>query len=104
MSGNMHMKPHMMGKPQRIEVDNGSSSFFTIIEVFSYDFTGLLYSITNALFSCKLDIRVAKIATKADQVVDVFYVVDFEGQKVDSEEQVASIKAAISEVLPKPVL
>jgi len=104
MSGGMHMKPHMMGKPHRIEVDNASSSFFTIIEVFSYDYHGLLYSITNALFSCRLDIRIAKIATKADQVVDVFYVVDFEGQKVDSDEQVASIRAAISEVLPKPVL
>ena len=85
-------------------MDNASSSFFTIIEVFSYDYHGLLYSITNALFSCRLDIRIAKIATKADQVVDVFYVVDFEGQKVDSDEQVASIRAAISEVLPKPVL
>jgi [protein-PII] uridylyltransferase len=93
-----------MGKPHRIEVDNKSSSFFTIIEVFSYDFPGLLYSMTNAIFLCRLDIRVAKIATKADQVVDVFYVTDFLGQKVDSEEQVASIKAAISEVLPKPVL
>lgn len=104
MSDGMHTKPHMMGKPHRIEVDNESSGFFTIVEVFTYDFTGLLYSITNALFSCRLDIRVAKIATKADQVVDVFYVVDFEGQKVDSEEQVASIKAAVSEILPKPVL
>lgn len=104
MSDNMHLKPHLMGKPHRIEVDNKSSSFFTIIEVFSYDFPGLLYSMTNAIFLCRLDIRVAKIATKADQVVDVFYVTDFLGQKVDSEEQVASIKAAISEVLPKPVL
>ncbi len=104
MSDNMHLKPHLMGKPHRIEVDNKSSSFFTIIEVFSYDFPGLLYSMTNAIFLCRLDIRVAKIATKSDQVVDVFYVTDFLGQKVDSEDQVASIKAAISEVLPKPVL
>ncbi|RPH50897.1 MAG: [protein-PII] uridylyltransferase [Desulfobacteraceae bacterium] len=104
MSESLQMKPHMMGKPHRIEVDNESSSFFTIIEVFSYDFHGLLYSITNALFACGLDIRIAKIATKADQVVDVFYVVDFEGQKVDSEKQVSLIRTAISEVLPKPVL
>lgn len=104
MSGRSHFKPHIMGKPHKVVVDNESSSFFTIIEVFSYDFPGLLYSITNAIFSCRLDIRVAKIATKSDQVVDVFYVTDFLGQKVDSENLVASIKMAISEVLPKPVL
>ncbi|MBU1569787.1 MAG: [protein-PII] uridylyltransferase, partial [Proteobacteria bacterium] len=85
VSGRSHFKPHIMGKPHKVVVDNESSSFFTIIEVFSYDFPGLLYSITNAIFSCRLDIRVAKIATKPDQVVDVFYVTDFLGQKVDSE-------------------
>ncbi len=87
-------------RPHRVIVDNQSSSFFTIIEVFTYDFTGLLYSITDALFRCKLDIWVAKIATKVDQVVDVFYVRDFDGQKVDSQAQVAAIKAAIEQVLP----
>jgi [protein-PII] uridylyltransferase len=71
-------------RPHRIVIDNDSSSFFTIVEVFTYDFPGLLFNITDALFRCKLDIWVAKIATKADQVVDVFYVRDFDGQKVDS--------------------
>jgi len=87
-------------KPHRIVIDNDSSSFFTIVEVFTYDFPGLLFNITDALFGCKLDIWVAKIATKADQVVDVFYVRDFDGQKVDSPEQVAEIKAAIEKRLP----
>jgi [protein-PII] uridylyltransferase len=62
------------GRKSRVEVDNESSSFFTIIEVFTDDFPGLLHCISDALFSCKLDIWVAKIATKVDQVVDVFYV------------------------------
>jgi len=87
-------------RPHRIVVDNVSSSFFTIVEVFTYDFPGLLFNITDALFRCKLDIWVAKIATKADQVVDVFYVRDFDGQKVDSPDQVAVIKAAIEKRLP----
>ena len=86
-------------KPHRVTVDNTSSSFFTIIEVFTYDFPGLLYSITDALFRCELNIWVAKIATKADQVVDVFYVRDVNGQKVDLPDQVADIKAAIMERL-----
>lgn len=87
-------------KPHRIEVDNTSSSFFTIIEVFTYDFPGLLFGITDALYQCELNIWVAKIATKADQVVDVFYVWDLNGDKVDSPDQVAQIKAAILERLP----
>jgi len=87
--------------PHRIMIDNTSSSFFTIIEVFTYDFPGLLFNITDALFNCGLNIWVAKIATKADQVVDVFYVWDLNGQKVDSEEQVDSIKSAILDRLPQ---
>jgi len=87
-------------RPHQINVDNDSSSFFTIIEVFTYDFPGLLYKITDALFRCGLDIWVAKIATKVDQVVDVFYVRDFDGQKVDLPDQVEKIKTTIKEVLP----
>jgi len=86
-------------KPHRVTLDNTSSSFFTIIEVFTYDFLGLLYSISDAIYRCDLNIWVAKIATKADQVVDVFYVRDINGQKVDLPEQVAAIKAAIMERL-----
>jgi [protein-PII] uridylyltransferase len=87
-------------KPHRVEVDNTSSSFFTIIEVFTYDFPGLLFGIADALFQCELNIWVAKIATKADQVVDVFYVWDLNGQKIDEPDQVAKIKAAILGRLP----
>lgn len=94
-------KPHDLVRPHRINVDNKSSSFFTIIEVFTYDFPGLLFKITDALYRCGLDIRVAKIATKVDQVVDIFYVRDFEGQKIDSVDQISAIKAAIEKVLIK---
>jgi [protein-PII] uridylyltransferase len=87
-------------KPHSVNVDNASSSFFTIVEVFTYDFPGLLFSITDALYHCDLNIWVAKIATKADQVVDVFYVRDLNGEKVDSQEQVAKIEAAILGRLP----
>ena len=101
MSAFRQVKNGMRRIPHRVKVDNHSSSFFTIIEVFTYDFPGLLFSITDALFNCGLNIWVAKIATKADQVVDVFYVWDLNGQKVDSEEQVEHIKATVLERLPK---
>jgi len=86
-------------RPHRVKVDNESSSFFTIIEVFTYDCPGLLYKITDALFRCGLDIWVSKIATKADQVVDVFYVRNFDGQKVSLSEEISFIKKTILDVL-----
>jgi [protein-PII] uridylyltransferase len=99
ITGNRRKKSPLINRPNRIEIDNHSSSFFTIIEVFTYDYPGLLFNITDALFACRLDIWVAKIATKVDQVVDVFYVRDFDGQKVDLPEQVEAIKSTVSERL-----
>ena len=93
-------RPPVFGKPNRVVVDNSSSSFFTIVEVFTYDFPGLLFSVTDALLRCRLDIWVAKIATYVDQVVDVFYVRDFDGQKVDTPEQVLAVQTTVESILP----
>ena len=95
------LTPKASKRSHRVVVDNTSSSFFTIIEIFTYDFPGLLFSITDALFRAGLDIWVAKISTKVDQVVDVFYVRDVYGQIVDSQEQVEHIKTEILKRLPK---
>ncbi len=94
------VRPLASERPSRIVISNDNSSFFTIIEVFTHDFPGLLFGITDALFRCGLDVRVAKIATNVDQVVDVFYVREIDGQKADSADRVSAIKAAIKTVLP----
>ncbi|MCK4620009.1 MAG: HD domain-containing protein, partial [Desulfobacterales bacterium] len=92
MSAYQSLRPRASKRPNRIVIDNEGSSFFTIIEVFANDFPGLLFSITDALFRCGLDVWVSKISTKVDQVVDVFYVRDFDGQKVDAPDRVLAIK------------
>ncbi|MDL2123189.1 MAG: HD domain-containing protein, partial [Deltaproteobacteria bacterium] len=99
MSAYQSLRPRASKRPNRIVIDNEGSSFFTIIEVFANDFPGLLFSITDALFRCGLDVWVSKISTKVDQVVDVFYVRDFDGQKVDAPDRVLAIKKALSDVL-----
>lgn len=88
--------------PHKIRIDNESSSFYTIVEVYTYDFPGLLFRLTSALYKCRLDVKSAMIATKVDQVVDVFYVRDFDGEKADTPEQEALIRQAIGNVLPDP--
>jgi [protein-PII] uridylyltransferase len=80
-------------------VDNRGSDFLTIVEVYTHDHPGLLYRLTNALYRCSLDIRVAMIATKVDQVVDIFYVRDLGGEKVEEDERLESIRMAIQAVL-----
>jgi [protein-PII] uridylyltransferase len=88
-------------QPPKVIVDNESSDFFSLIEIFADDRVGLLYQITHTLFSLHLDIRIAKIATKGDQIADVFYVRDLEGQKVEDKEQVVEIQEALLHQLSK---
>ncbi|MDL2269874.1 [protein-PII] uridylyltransferase [Desulfosarcina sp. OttesenSCG-928-A07] len=89
-------------RPTRIVVDNETTSFYTIVEIITYNVPGLLFWITDTLLALGLDIWVAKIATKVDQVVDVFYVRDFDGQRVDTQPEVDALKAAIRTVLTDP--
>ncbi|OQY11056.1 MAG: hypothetical protein B6I31_05695, partial [Desulfobacteraceae bacterium 4572_19] len=85
-------KPHSI-EPYRINFDNHSSRFFTIIEVFSSNYNGLLFRITDVLDKCELDIRIAKISTKVDQVVNVFYVRSaVNGLKINKKDTIESIK------------
>lgn len=82
-------------EPPRVVVDSRSSDFYTIIEVHATDRIGLLYTITRVLSDLSLDIHLAKIATYAEDVVDVFYVRDLEGQKIDDPEHVSEIERTI---------
>jgi [protein-PII] uridylyltransferase len=71
-----------------VKVDNETSDFFTLIEVFAEDRIGLLHQITRTLFNLGLDIRIAKIATKKGRVADVFYVKDLAGEKIMEADRV----------------
>jgi [protein-PII] uridylyltransferase len=86
-------------RPPKVMVDNESSDFFSLIEIFADDHVGLLYRITHTLFKLKLDIRIAKIATKADQIADVFYVRDLDGQKLEDNKQIEEITQTLIQQL-----
>ncbi|OGP85188.1 MAG: [protein-PII] uridylyltransferase [Deltaproteobacteria bacterium RBG_16_54_11] len=91
-----------LARKPTVIVDNESSDFFTIIEVYSHDHVVLLYRITHTLFDLGLDIHSARIAAAADQVVDVFYVRDLEGQKIEDVGRVKEIKRILLKQL-KPL-
>jgi [protein-PII] uridylyltransferase len=89
-------------QPSYVKIDNKTSSFHTIIEVYTHDFPGILFAITNALHENNIDVKLAKIATKIDQVIDIFYVCSAEhGQKIESLETLTVIKSSILQSLPE---
>src|SRR5262249_22947107 len=60
---------------------------------------GLLFTITNCLYHLWLEIHLAKITTMVDQVLDVFYVTDNEGRKIEDPERLAVIRRELISAL-----
>jgi len=88
--------------PVRVAVDNDSSHRFTVIDVFASDQQGLLYRIAKTLFELGLSVHSAIIATRLDQIVDVFYVSDAHGQKITHPDEIAQIKARLIAQIENP--
>ena len=78
--------------PTQVRIDNHTSERFTIFDIFAADRLGLLYTIARALFESGLSVGVAKIGTYLDQVVDVFYVTDRQGGKIEDHQRLDAIR------------
>jgi [protein-PII] uridylyltransferase len=85
--------------PPRVMIDNKASATHTLIEVNGRDRPGLLFGLTRALTQLNLQISTAKISTYGERVVDVFYVKDVFGLKVEHERRLADIRARLFEAL-----
>ena len=81
--------------PPRVLVDNSASSHHTVIEVNGRDRPGLLADLTRALTRQGVQIATARISTYGEKVVDVFYVKDVFGLKVEKESKLKAIRAAL---------
>jgi len=85
--------------PPKVEIENDVSEEHTVIDVYATDRIGLLYQITSTLAGLGLSIHTAKVSTKVDQAVDVFYVKDLEGNKITDLEKLEKIKGSLLGVL-----
>ena len=82
-------------RPTRVLFDNSVSSRCTVVDIFTYDRIGLLYDITSTLTALGIDIALSKISTKADQVADVFYIIDRNGRKIEAADRQEEIRQAL---------
>lgn len=81
--------------PPRVRVDNHASAASTILEVHAPDRVGILYGITTALGELDLDIRLAKVATLGQEVVDTFYLRTATGEKVIDRDHLRELERAV---------
>ncbi len=85
--------------PTAIQIDNKASDDFTIVEVYTQDRIGVLFTITHTLHLLGLSIHVAKISTNVDQVADVFYVADDHGGKIADPGRLEAIRGELYRTL-----
>jgi [protein-PII] uridylyltransferase len=83
----------------RVIIDNTSSNKHTVVEINGLDRVGLLHHLTDALFQLNLNIASAHITTFGEKVIDVFYVTDLTGAKIENELRHRKIRHALLAVL-----
>ena len=88
--------------PPRVVVDNRASNAHTVLEVNGRDRPGLLHDVTAAISEQGLQIASAHVTTYGVRAVDVFYVKDVFGLKVENERKLASLRKALLAALVPP--
>ncbi|HEX5321582.1 MAG TPA: [protein-PII] uridylyltransferase [Stellaceae bacterium] len=94
-------RTHVFTVPPRVLVDNQASRSHTVIEVNGRDRPGLLYELTRELTRLNLQVSSAKISTYGEKVVDVFYVKNLFGHKVEHPAKLDEIRTTLETVLAK---
>jgi len=70
----------------KVVIDNDASDVYTVIEVYAPDTLGQLYYVTQTMADFGINIHKAYIATEVEQLIDVFYVLDAQGRKIDDDD------------------
>jgi [protein-PII] uridylyltransferase len=78
-----------------VTINNNWSNRFTMVEVTGLDRPGLLFELTATISKLNLNIASAHVATFGERVVDVFYVTDLLGAKIEAATRQAAIKRAL---------
>ncbi len=68
---------------------------YTVLDIYTHDKVGLLYTVSKTLLDMGLYIGVSKISTKVDQVTDTFYVRDIFSQKITDPERIAELRQGL---------
>ncbi len=85
--------------PPRVIIDNTASKVCSVVEVNGHDRPGFLFDVTKTLTDLGLQIFSAHISTYGERIVDVFYVKDVFGMKVENETKIRQIREALGKAI-----
>jgi [protein-PII] uridylyltransferase len=88
--------------PPRVVIDNSASNTHTVLEVNGRDRPGLLHDVTATISQQGLQIASAHVTTYGVRAVDVFYVKDVFGLKVENERKLRQLREALLAALNNP--
>ena len=73
-------------------IDNKASNRYTVVEINAHDRPALLHALARALFQAKVTIYSAHIATYGERAVDVFYLTDLIGDKIEAPARLKTLE------------
>ena len=85
--------------PTRVIIDNNMSDEYSILEIKCKNAPGVLYRITKVITSLGLQINTANVSTYGDRVVDIFYIKDAFGLKINNNKSMDKVKMSILKTL-----
>jgi len=88
--------------PPRVVIDNHASATHTVVEVNGRDRPGFLHDVTAAMSDQGVQIASAHVTTYGVRAVDVFYVKDVFGLKIENERKLAHLKEALLAAIEPP--
>ena len=85
--------------PTRVIIDNNMSDEYSILEIKCKNAPGVLYRITKVITSLGFQINTANVSTYGDRVVDIFYIKNAFGLKIDDNITIEKVKTSIFKIL-----
>ncbi len=86
-------------RPSKVAIDNDVSATETVVEISTDDRLGLLYAMAQAIHAGGFSIDRARITTHIDRVIDVFYIRDANGAKVESADAIEGLRRNLLEAV-----
>jgi [protein-PII] uridylyltransferase len=83
-------------------IDNNASNRYTVLEINARDRPALLTGLARAVFESKATIHSAHIATYGERAVDVFYITDWHGAKIEGPTRVKALQARLLKAAAEP--